>query len=162
MSGKTCSECLRPLPDGGYNRKTCSIACANAREARMIREKRERGKRNCTKLCIICGREFEPRNSQQGVCPDEACRLEHRKNMQRRNYRSHKQREAVEQKPQMFVGDPWDTEQPVYILGDMQIPSHHVYLGTDPLPSESWPSRFPSIPFKPARIKGVYVPEAKK
>ena len=158
MSAPTCSECPRPIPDGSSpNRKTCCTACADAREARLCSEKRENDRPLYTRLCIICGREFKPLNSQQRVCPDTNCRLTHRKDNQRKNYRAQQQQTPREPQPQMFLGDPWDTDRPVYVLGDMTILSHHAYLGTDPLPSGPSP-----LPYKPARIKGVYRKEPKK
>ena len=131
------------MPNANGNRNTCSDVCAKAREARLVREKRGRATPHCTRLCAICGQEFLTSCGHQKVCHEPACKLENRRQMQRRNY-NNGPRPGQEIVAQMFPGDPWDTDRPVYVLGDMDIEAHHAWLGTDPLPSGP-----PPLPYTP-------------
>jgi hypothetical protein len=149
-----CSECHKPLPNTVGARKTCGPECSHVRALRMSRESRGKRRPKYFKLCAICGEEFSPRNKTHVLCPKPECRVEYNRFHQRKHKASHGG--WCEGQPQMFPGDPWDTDRPVYVLGDMQIEAHHAYLGTDPLPSGPSP-----VPFKPARIKGVYRKEPK-
>lgn len=153
--GRKCSECEGPLPDTNPNRKTCGPKCNRARESRLQRVRAQNDRVLYTRLCDICGQEFQPRAEGNRCCSDPNCQKA-RTQQSNRTYWVTKKAQGIVKRdcilPSMFVNDPWSGDTFNFGCGpDGPTCPQDARSGLDPLPSDHSP-----IPYRPKRQKGVY------
>lgn len=87
---KKCRWCGAEFVVGNRNKAYCSDECRKAQNDAWNRERRARGGTPplCERACVICGRAFMPRVTQQLTCSTE-CSLKRRGEMARRNKAEH-------------------------------------------------------------------------